>query len=34
MLQTLIADARRHAAIGDFEDDVCLVSVSLSRRLG
>jgi len=31
--QALVADAQRHAAHGEFEDDVCLVSVQLTRYL-
>jgi len=33
LLQALVTDARRHAARGEFEDDVCLVSVQLAKYL-
>jgi len=33
LLRALIADAQRHAAGGEFEDDVCLVAVQLARHL-
>lgn len=33
LLKALVADARTHAARGEFEDDVCLVAVRFARRL-
>jgi sigma-B regulation protein RsbU (phosphoserine phosphatase) len=33
LLQALILDARRYAPRGEFEDDVCLVSVQLAKYL-